>query len=165
MLLDAIKRALKAQRKYTSKNQLLDKIESRFIIGRKSLVRPLTVGGIKYDAGDPGDIPSDDLAISIVLNYNKNKSEKRQIASILQQIENDEARGAIYGGMVIYISANLDDWYDGCIAIDRNVSYKGQSISLKNQYYEDWESPYEDRETKCRYAIFMTPKTERALNA
>lgn len=165
MLLDAIMRALKAQRNYNSKKLLLDNIERRFIPYRKSLVRPLTVGGFMYDAGDKGNMPCEDLAISIVLNYNKKKSEKRQIASILQQIENDEARGAIYGGMVIYISANRDEWNNGCIAIDRDVIYNGKSISLTNQYYEDWESPYEDRETKYRYAIFMTPKTERMLKA
>lgn len=118
---------------------------------------PFTVDGYTFDAADQGIQANHDVALSIVLNYDKKKSETKQVAYILQQMEDVEKKGLIKGGMVVYLSSNLKEWHKGCLAIDRDIKYKGHDVNLENQYYEDWESPLDDRETKVRYAIFTTP--------
>lgn len=157
MLKDAILRVLKQQRVYKTKKAFLNKLDSlRYKCG-PNLIYPFVVGGYTFDAADQGIQANHEVALSVIFNYDKKKSETKQVAYILHQMEDVEKKGLIKGGMVIYLSSNLKEWQKGCLALDRNINYKGHEVKLENQYYEDWDSPYDNRETKVRYAIFTTP--------
>lgn len=157
MLKDAILRVLKRQRNFKTKKAFMKELDSlRYKCG-PDLIYPFAVGGYTFDAADKGIQANHEVALSVVFNYNKKKSETNQVAYILQQMEEVEKKGLIKGGMVVYISSNLKEWYKGCLALDRDIKYKGHDVNLENPYCEDWESPLYDRETKVRYAIFTTP--------
>lgn len=157
MLKDAILRVLKQQRIYKTKKAFLNKLDSlRYKCG-PDLTYPFVVGGYTFDAADQGIQANHEVALSVVFNYNKKRSETKQVVHILRQMEDVEKKGLIKGGMVVYISSNLKEWHKECLALDRDIEYKGHDVKLENQYCEDWESPLGDRETKVRYAIFTTP--------
>jgi len=160
-LRDVIEERFAYKRNFSSVQDLLDDINKHFPKYQIRMAFPFVVGGYKFDAKYHSY--AGDLAVSVVLKHGKTYG-KDEVAYILSQMEDAEAKGLIRGGVVIYNTDNIKEWKNACVALDRPTTYNGKKIMLVSEYCIDWEEPNDGEKVSRRYAIFLTKKARELDN-